>query len=433
MATVAWHSISVKETLETLKTGLRGLPKSQVTAGLKRFGQNTIQPQVKRSRVQVFLAQFASPLIYILFAATVISSYIGELLDAAIILGILLLNAVIGYVQEQKAEESLASITSLLSPKARVIRDGSAKTIAARELTVGDIVELSEGTQVPADLRIIQSFSLLIDEASLTGESLAVEKTTRVLPADTSLSSRSNLAFAGTNVSSGHGLGVVIAVGLTTEFGSMIETTSVLEDSTPLADELKGIGKVALWTVLGITTLLGVIGLLQQRDPITLLLTAIATAVSAVPEGLPVLITVTLAMGVQRLIKQRIAVRRLASLETLGQIDTIVSDKTGTLTENELTVQRVFLPSGEPITVGGSGYNVSGAITHHHKALPESNKQILTQLGVMGLLANNARLDQSQSGDWTVHGDPTEGALLIFGRKLSISTEQLTKDHRKRI
>ena len=243
MATVAWHSISVKETLETLKTGLRGLPKSQVTACLKRFGQNTIQPQVKRSRVQVFLAQFASPLIYILFAATVISSYIGELLDAAIILGILLLNAVIGYVQEQKAEESLASITSLLSPKARVIRDGSAKTIAARELTVGDIVELSEGTQVPADLRIIQSFSLLIDEASLTGESLAVEKTTRVLPADTSLSSRSNLAFAGTNVSSGHGLGVVIAVGLTTEFGSMIETTSVLEDSTPLADELKGIGR----------------------------------------------------------------------------------------------------------------------------------------------------------------------------------------------
>ena len=187
MATVAWHSISVKETLQTLNTSLRGLSKSQVLTGLKRFGQNTIQPQTKRSRLQIFLAQFASPLIYILFAAAIISSYIGELLDASIILGILILNAAIGYVQEQKAEESLASITSLLSPTARVIRDGSAKTIAANQLTIGDIVELSEGTQVPADLRIIQSFSLLLDEASLTGESIAVEKTTRLLPSDTDI------------------------------------------------------------------------------------------------------------------------------------------------------------------------------------------------------------------------------------------------------
>lgn len=430
MAQGSWHTLSVKDTLHALRTSPHGLSAASAAAGLRKHGPNTIQPRIVRTPLQLFVRQFMNPLIYILLIATLISSYIGERLDAAIILGIVILNAVIGFIQEQKAEHSVASIAALLAPRARVIRDGKAHTIAADTVTVGDIIELAEGTQVPADARVIQSFSLLVDEASLTGESLPVEKSTRLLPAQTALGARHNLVFAGTNVVSGRGLAVVVAVGTQTEFGSMVEATSVLEDTTPLAAELGRIGMMALWTVLGITAILSVIGLIQQRDPISLLLTAIATAVSAVPEGLPVLITVTLAMGVQRLAAQRVAVRRLASLETLGQIDTIVSDKTGTLTENELVVQRIFLPSGEPIHVSGTGYELVGRLTQGQHALSPATLRAVHRLAVASTLANNATLEQGVHGTAT-HGDPTEIALLTLSEKAGISVKDTTKQFRR--
>lgn len=430
MATTAWHTLSVKETLQALRTTTHGLSHATAAASLRRYGLNTIQPRVVRTPLQLFVRQFMSPLIYILLVATLISSYIGQRLDAAIILAIVILNAVIGFIQEQKAENSVASIAALLAPKARVIRDGKARDIPADQVTIGDVVELAEGTQIPADLRVIQSFSLLIDEASLTGESLPVEKSTRLLPDKTALGARQNLAFAGTNVVSGRGLGVVVAVGTRTEFGSMVEATSVLEDSTPLADELSRIGRAALWIVLAITGILGVVGLIQQRDPISLLLTAIATAVSAVPEGLPVLITVTLAMGVQRLAAQRVAVRRLASLETLGQIDTIVSDKTGTLTENELVVQRVFLPSGEPIHVSGSGYELTGRFTQQNQALSPTTHRAIHAIAVAATIANNATLESGEKHA-VVHGDPTEIALLALAEKIGAPVPDIRDKFRR--
>ena len=420
----AWHTVSIKETLSALESGVRGLSATTARARLRRYGTNELRPDPTRSSWQLFFSQFSSPLIYVLFLATLIAVYAGQLIDAGSILGILLLNAVIGYTQERKAESSLASIQQLLAPKARVIRDGAATTIPAHSLTIGDIVELEEGTLVPADLRLLQVFSLRIDESVLTGESLPVEKSVRTIADDVSVSARSNLAFAGTHTTSGHGLGVVVAVGKNTEVGQLVEATSILEEQTPLADELQRIGLASVWVVVSVTLVIGIVGFLQHRDPVNLLLTVVATAVSAVPEGLPVLITATLAFGVHRLSAKHVAIRRLASLETLGQVDTIVSDKTGTLTENELTVQQLYLPDMSPIEVRGVGYNPIGEFLQHKQPITKQQVPDLTQIGMIGALANNATL-QYVDGQWQAHGDPTESALLTFAGKLGIDPAQL--------
>ena len=419
-----WHALSTKETLTAFAVNLHGLSEQRAQVGLRRYGPNELTKNQVRSPWLLFFSQFSSPLIYLLFGAALIASLAGQGFDAGIILIILLVNAIIGYIQEQRAETSLQTIKELLAPVARVIRAGTLRNIPAFKLTLGDIVELSEGTRIPADIRLLQAFSLTVDESSLTGESVAVEKSTRALPTDTELTKRSNILFAGTSVVSGHGLGIVLAIGSQTEIGKVVQEVSVLEEPTPLADEIKRIGTGALWTVLSITALVALVGLIQHRDPLTLLLTVVASAVSAIPEGLPVLITVTLALGVRQLTKQRVAIKRLASLEALGQINVIVSDKTGTLTENELMVQRLYLPEARQIDVSGSGYETNGSLTQRGRSLPTGLLNQVAILATTGTLANNAQLT-NLNGAWNVHGDPTEGALLSLAMKLAIDPEAI--------
>jgi Ca2+-transporting ATPase len=424
MVNKSWHKLSIKETLHSLDTSLSGLSQGDVYTRLKRYGPNEIEADPTRSPWQLFFGQFSSPLIYVLFGATLIAVYVGEIVDASSILIILLINAIIGYTQERKAELSLASIQQLLAPQARVVRDGISTTISAHFITIGDIIVLEEGTQIPADLRLIQAFSIQIDESPLTGESIPIEKDIKTITEETPLSARRNLAYAGTHVVSGHGLGVVVAIAKETEIGQVVEATSVLEEQTPLADELQRIGKTAVLVVLAVTIGIGVIGLIQHRDPISLLLTIVAAAVSAIPEGLPVLITASLAIGVRRLSLRQVAIRRLASLETLGQVDTIVSDKTGTLTENELTVQRLYLPNGSPIEVQGVGYDPTGKILQHSHPLARQVAADVAHLGTIGALANNSSVEYT-NGSWQAHGDPTESALMTLAAKLTIDPTQL--------
>ena len=411
MPSTSWHAVSVKETLAALRTQRGGLTQREAAARLRRWGYNELGTVRTRTSWQVFFSQFTSPLTYVLVVATGIAGYTGQLVDAASILAILLLNTAIGYVQESRAEESLRGIQAYFAPKATVLRDGDTRTVPARDLVPGDIVIVGEGAVVPADIRLLQAISLHSDESALTGESVAVEKTTRPLAHDVPLGRQANLAFAGTHVTAGHGVGIVTDTGKRTVFGTLVAETAVLESATPLTRQLNQLGRLSVIAVLVVSAIIVAVGLLQQRDSLSLLFTVIATAVSAVPEGLPVLVTVSLALGVRRLTRRQIAVRQLASLETLGQVDTIVSDKTGTLTKHELAVQRIYTGTGDRIDVD----------PHRANRTSDREHQAAAAILELGLLASNATADQAGQRS----ADQTELALLNAGTKLGLDVAAL--------
>ncbi|MCA9388816.1 HAD-IC family P-type ATPase, partial [Candidatus Berkelbacteria bacterium] len=346
MAKIIWHALSVKESLVAAKTKPTGLTEREVGHRLQRYGENKLAETKKNSPWQLFFSQFTSPLIYVLLIAALISLFLKLTIDAYVILVVILINAIIGFVQESRAEQSLEALKKFLSPKARVIRNGETKIIASNGIVLGDIIELTEGNRVPVDIRLIEVSSLKIDESTLTGESLPISKRTRVVPSDTSLGKRQNLAFAGTSVLSGRALGVTIATGDKTEFGRLATATSeTVPEETPLNKNLNLLSKQLLGIVLIAVTSIALIGLVQGRDPLTMFLTAVAVAVSAIPEGLPAIMTIALAVGVQKMARKNAIIRKLAAIETLGSITMIASDKTGTLTQNELVVQKIVLPN----------------------------------------------------------------------------------------
>lgn len=426
--TTPWHALPEEKVFQKLQATSAGLNAKQVVERQQEFGRNVLPAREPPTLGAILLHQFKSPLIYILLAAGVVSILIGDVKDAIFILIVVVLNAAIGTFQEWKAEQSAAALQSLLQVYARVRREGGEQQVLADELVPGDIVLLESGNRVPADLRLIQVTNFAIDESFLTGESLAVEKRTAALHADIPISERANIAFAGSTVTSGRGVGVVVATGLHTEVGTIAGAVTAAETTkSPLVIRMERFARQISLVVLGATMLLAVLAILRGIPYTEVFFLAVALAVSAIPEGLPVAITIVLSIATIRMLKRRVIVRKLTAVEGLGSCTYIASDKTGTLTVNKQTVKVIALPCGERFSVSGEGYSGEGAVTTAGGApIRASDCAHLEELARAVVLCNEARLVRDDA-TWTQHGDAVDVALLAFGYKLGLDPEQIRR------
>ncbi len=413
-----WHHVPENQATQLLDTDRsHGLDLFEVKRRLERNGPNQLSPRKGRSPWIRFLLQFHNPLIYLLIAAALIKLALGGWLDSTVILAVVVINAWIGFVQESKAERAIEALAQSLVTEATVIRAGSAQRIPSTELVVGDLLQLSSGDRVPADVRLIHSRDLQVAESALTGESTSVSKSAdQVLPPETPLADRINMAYASTLVTYGQARGVVVATGDHTEIGrisGMIATAPSLE--TPLTRKMAAFGKRLLVIILGLAAIVVALGWARGESLDAIVSSAIALAVGAIPEGLPAAVTVTLAIGVSRLAKRRAIVRKLPAVETLGSTTVICSDKTGTLTQNQMTVRRIVIGDAD-FEVTGDGYDPNGAI--HRDGAPVSEALIdgLSETLLAGMLCNDSSLVEKE-GRWEAHGDPTEVALIVAARK----------------
>ncbi len=418
----AWHALKVEEVLTRLTTSIGGgLESGEASTRLNRYGPNRLPEGKKRGPFLRFLAQLNNILVYVLLAAGFTKLMLNLWVDAGIILGVVLLNALLGFVQEGKAEKALDSIRNMLSAEARTLRAGQTRMVPAEQLVPGDIVLLESGDKIPADLRLAEVKNLRTEEAALTGESVPADKTTDPVSANATVGDRECMAFSGTMVVSGRATGVVVGTGAETELGrinQLLASVSLLE--TPLLRQIKKFGYV-------ITAAVGIIGVLVfaygkwvTGMPFVELFQAVTgIAVSLIPEGLPALITITLAIGVQRMAQRHAIIRRLPAVETLGSVSRICSDKTGTLTLMEMMVVSAATAEAE-YQVTGNGYAPEGALQQDGK--PADKDAVLERMGRVSLLCNDAELFQ-QEGVWKVEGDPTEGALYPFATKLGMDRQ----------
>jgi len=418
----AWHAMSRAEVVKRLVTSSeRGLDPSEASARLKKFGPNRLPEGRRRNPFTRFFAQFNNVLVYVLLAAGFIKLMLSLWIDAGIIFAVVIVNSLLGFIQEGKAEKALAAIRNLLSAEARTLRNGEPRMIPAEQLVPGDVVLLESGDKIPADLRLIEPKNLRTEEAALTGESVPAEKTVDPVPANATVGDRGNMAFSGTMVVSGRATGVVVATGNETELGrinQLLAGVSALE--TPLLRQIKRFGYT-------ITAVIGIVSVLifaygkwvKGVDFVHLFQAVVGIAVSAVPEGLPALITITLAIGVQRMAQRNAIIRRLPAVETLGSVSRICSDKTGTLTLMEMMVVSA-VTADSVYQVTGDGYEPAGEIKKDGMAA--GDEPVLALMGRVCLLCNDAKLFQ-QDGAWKVEGDPTEGALLPFAMKLGMDRQ----------
>jgi len=393
-----------------------GLSEEEATKRSKIYGNNELVRIAKTPWYQVFLRQFTNILILILFAAAAISLAIGEMGDAITILIIIVLNGILGFIQEFKAENAIESLKKMLHPTCKVIRESKEQIIDAKMIVPGDIVLLEIGDKIPADLRVLESYNLKVDESSLTGESESVAKDSSMLNSNTSLAEQSNMGWMGTAVVNGRGTGLVVQTGMDTEFGKIAEMTqSVQAEPTPLQKKLAILGKkLGIYSVL-ISILVALIGWLLGKDLVEMFLTGVALAVAVVPEGLPAVVTITLALGIKAMAKQKALLRRLQAAETLGAATTICTDKTGTLTQNQMTVKKIWLPAGE-IDLTGSGYDPAGHFEAEGKKIDYKDHTDLLMLLKSALLCNHAKVQKSDSG-WESIGEPTEASLVVAAYK----------------
>lgn len=426
-----WHHLAEEDVFEALKSNHHeGLTKQEVEERLRLFGPNAITAQKPVPAWKRFLLQFHNPLIYILLVATVVTFFLKEYIDSAVIFGVVIINAIIGYMQESKAEEAINSLKKMLSANANVVRDGKRISVPATELVPGDIVYLASGDKVPADLRLFENRDLQIDESALTGESVAVQKERAQLEKDTVLADRVNMAFAGTLVTYGQGGGVVIGTGDGTETGKIAHMISeAVSLDTPLTQKIHAFSKILLYVILGLAALTFLVGLFHGQDWVSTFMAAVALAVAAIPEGLPAVVTITLAIGVRRMAMRNAIVRKLPAVETLGSTTIICSDKTGTLTENQMTVQKVFAGDQE-YDLSGSGYQPEGEVKPVDGAALTSLPSALRECLVAGLISNDSELIQKE-GLWQVQGDPTEGALITSGLKAGLDRDALLQTHKR--
>ena len=413
----------------------RGLTAAEATDRLARFGPNELEPEAPVPAWRKFLAQFADPLIYLLFAAVAISLVAwviegaeGIPYEAIVILVIVVLNAVLGYVQEARAEQAVAALQKMAAATAGVVRDGQEQRIPAAEIVPGDLLVLAEGDAVSADARLVHTASLTVAEASLTGESEAVLKDVVTLAEPAALGDRVNMVFSGTAVTRGRGHAIVTGTGMATEMGNIARLLgSTEEERTPLQKEIAIIGRALGIAVIAIAIVVIAAILLTTDidgvdDVVDVLLVGVSLAVAAVPEGLPAVLSVVLALGVQRMARQHAIVKKLSSVETLGSASVVCSDKTGTLTRNEMTIERVVTASGE-VTISGTGYRPEGEFRVDGR--PLDNDELLDEVRVVlvgGSLANDAVL-REEDGEWTIQGDPTDAAFLVAENKLEGLTE----------
>ena len=415
-----WHSLEISQAIARLKTDPdTGLSDATATYLLTNVGANELTGKKGKAWWLKFLLQFNQPLLIILLCAGLVKALTGSFVNAGVIWGVTTTNAIIGFVQESKAEGAIAALAKAITTEATIIRDRQKIRIPSRELVPGDIVLLTSGDKVPADLRLIQVRNLQIDESALTGESVAIEKITQILNPDTVLAERKNMAYAGGFVTFGQGTGVVVATGNETETGRisqlMVQHTDI---ATPLTRKFDKFSQNWLYFVLGLATLCFAVGL-SFRGFQEALEAAVALTVSAIPEGLPAVVTVTLAIGVSRMAKRNAIIRKLPAVETLGSATVICSDKTGTLTENQMTVQAIYA-GGHQYTVTGVGYAPNGEILRDEKLVDLNQAKGLQECLVAGLLCNDSQIE-NKNGRWVVMGDPTEGALIAAANKTGLN------------
>lgn len=424
-----WYAHNADETINLLhSSSTKGLSEAESITRLQTYGKNLLPGKKKQSIVIKFLKHFNDILIYVLFAAAVITFFLQHYVDTVVIVAVAVINASIGFFQENKAEKALQDIKKMLSLKAQVIRSGKRLEIDASELTLGDIVMLSPGDKVPADLRLIRTDNLRVEESPLTGESLPSEKRIDVLPEDTMLGDRINMAFSGTTVSAGTGIGIVVATGGNTELGKINQMMSEVEElTTPLLQQTAQFGKMISIVILAGAVLIFFFGyIFRHYQTQSLLMSVIGLAIAAIPEGLPAILSIILAIGVQNMAKRKSVVRTLPSVETLGAVSVICSDKTGTLTKNEMTVKTLETKDSE-YDVTGTGYAPEGDILCNNIKVDFSKEIILKELIQAFNICNEASLNKDEEGFWQINGDPTEGALVTLFHKADIDHTLLNR------
>lgn len=424
----SWHNVTVEEALERVHGGHEGLSPEEARRRLESHGPNRLPESKPRSPLLRFLAQFHNVLIYVLMAAALVTALLQHWLDTGVILGVVLINAAIGFVQEGKAEDALRAIRRMLSPHAMAWRSGRLVTVDASDLVPGDLVQIQSGDKVPADLRLLRAKGLQIEEAPLTGESVPVEKGIERLAPETPLAERRSMAYSGTLVTHGQGAGIVVATGAATEIGRISAmVANVQQLTTPLLRQMAQFGRWLTAAILVLASASFAFGVLVRDYTATeMFLASVGLAVAAIPEGLPAIMTITLAIGVQRMAGRNAIIRRLPAVETLGTVGIICSDKTGTLTHNAMTVAAIHT-GDRLLNVTGSGYDPHGAFLHDGDAVLPREDALLNETLRAVVLCNDAALEYHPETGWRVHGDPMEGALLVAAVKAGLDLEVAAK------
>ena len=428
-AAPAWHTLEPAHLAGQLRTHLRhGLDPAEAARRLTEYGPNELQAAQRISPWTLLLEQFKNVLILILLVAVVLSALLGHSVEAIVIGVIVLFAVLLGFVQEYRAERAIEALREMAAPTAGVLRGGAELDIPARELVPGDVILLSAGNKIPADARLIEAINLRVEEAALTGESMPIEKHTKVLAAgELAIADRKNMVYAGTAATYGRGRALVIATGMRTEFGQIAQLLQTIETGkTPLQQNLDRVGQVLARAALVIVAIIIVLGLLRGQPFLDMLIFGIALAVAVVPEALPAVVTISLAIGVQRMVKRHALIRRLPAVETLGSVSVIGSDKTGTLTKDEMTARQIFT-AGQLLEVSGAGYGPQGEFSRHG-TIVEPSEAVVTLLRAATLCSDAHLVFSEPDRSWQLKGDPTEGALIVAAVKAGLRKAELDQE-----
>jgi len=417
----SWHSLSAQKVAEMLQTDpTQGLDLSEATNRLQKFGENTLSVKKEQSPAISFFLQFKQPLVLILIIAGTITAILQAWIDTGVIFGVVIANAIIGFIQEYKAEKAIQALAQIVKSENVVIRNGEKTRLFSKEIVPGDVVQLRSGDKIPADMRLYHTKDLKIDESILTGESISVKKQTEVFPSNTIFAERKNMAYGGTLVTNGYGVGIVVLTGDDTETGKISQTMIKAEKlETPLTKRISYFSKKLLFVILGLSFLTFIFGIFfTQRTMTELFMEVVALSVAVIPEGLPAAITITLAIGVGYMAKRNAIIRKLPAVETLGSTTIICSDKTGTITENQMTVNEIYA-GGKLFEVSGTGFQPIGEIKHNQFSIDIKEYKTLKECLITGLLCNDSDLIQKEN-HWEAKGDPTEVALITAAHKANL-------------
>jgi Ca2+-transporting ATPase len=423
-----WHTLTVSDTFERLKSTPRGLTEAEAARRLNDYGPNELQALHRISPWEILFEQFKNVLIVILLFATTLSFFLGHVVEAIAITIILLFAVLLGFVQEYRAERAIEALREMAAPAATVIREDREREVPARDLVPGDVILLVAGDKVPADVRLLEAINLQVEESALTGESAPIEKQTAPISnQEAAVGDRKNMAYAGTVVTYGRGRAVVVATAMATEFGQIAQMLQEVEtDKTPLQEHLDHVGRTLARAAFAVVAIIIALGLFRGQPFFEMLIFGVALAVAVVPEALPAVVTISLAIGVKRMIKRNALVRRLPAVETLGSTSVICSDKTGTLTKDEMTVRRIYV-AGRTVNVSGSGYEPTGSFTSDGSPA-ELSEPLLLLLRAATLCAD-ARIVRDEGGErWLIKGDPTEGALVVAAAKAGLDKTELDRE-----
>lgn len=434
MQNTDWHATEIQDVLSSLETSRNGISQEEVIKRLQEFGPNELKEEKKKRWYHLLFEQFTSILIIILIISAIVSAFLaiqeGEpMTDAYVILIIVVMNAILGFVQEYRAEQAVEALKAMVSPHVLVIREGKEESIDSKLLVPGDIILLEAGSRVPADSRLIEAANVEVDEAALTGESRPVSKNIRSVRKDAGIGDQTNMVFMGTVLTNGRAVGVVTETGMKSQFGKIAGMVQAIDvEDPPLRQKMERMGRqLATISVILTVFVFFILWFVHDRTLEEVFMTSISLAVSAIPEGLPAVLTITLALGTARMAKHKAIVRKLASVETLGSTTVICSDKTGTLTKNEMTVTQITSKE-RIINISGSGYNPTGVFTikgEKFNPLQDINAEFLLRVGAL----NNDSHVQEDDGNWVCFGDPTEGALIVAAKKAGIINNELKQKY----